>query len=1129
MSNNYNYKNNKKFKYNGHYRGDYYDNLAGGPHTGPHSGPHPGPSNGGISKPKFKRKYNNYDRYDPTKKPKYNANSSYGGGSHYHSDPSRRGPPYGNSGPGGPSSAGQYSGQNSRSGSESVHSSGPPSRAPGPAGSGSNSSANASVRINPYDDRRNNARIENSRRNSYEDYNYKKPKPAFELNSLKLRSISPDFVKDTPKPGPKSFSGSLEPSLPKPIDEADERESQTERPQAEKPAEKPEESEKPKELENPVLEKPEESENAGLEESEKSEKPEADKSEKSEEPESKEPESKEPEESEKREEAEKETTDKDAEKPDVAKASEPIDKEKPSSAGSQETTSTLTDIPSEKDYDAKLGTILEAPVDQSENELYTDGSDSEGASDAETVASESAPSTKLSKRLIKELNPEKAKRPYILKRDASGSSLLQRACKKGNFDEVKAFIERGADANESDFCGFTCLHEAALNGDAEIVRYLIDHGADVNKQALPDGDLETPLIDAADNKHLEIVKILLDHGADPRIYNSDGFTALTKIHNLHQDESGYDEIISLLEEANSKFIDHSEKHKLDTQKSPSPNTIIEDPNDNYFSDLLKKKNHSAQIYKYAAEGIKDLAVQYIVEGGRLDYKPDILILAARNGHFELVDIMLGLVEDYDINLENNCGLTALLASVGRGHYSVVNFLLSKGANPFARRKQDNLNALEISQGSANFDMKEIELIESYMKKNPNYSILSKSVKPGSNLNRSISESIVETEEKKEKKERPELKRKSASEVEEKKKKPRLENDLKKMKSKEEKSKEEKSREDPEESGIKPQVSNLFKDEIAKSREQSASPPPADLYKSVSPPQPAEPIPLTKEQIELREKSEKEMKLYQEKAEAKRRQRRDMFLKAEREKERKRKEEEIKKQEEERQMELQKKQEAESTLKKIEEETKRIEAEKATLTHNLTLNSYPIGLRFVKFGQTLSKTDILKYCPVYLFEFNDKQYVIDLQIAMITGFHVDRINQGLTGDERIETSFQDKSKLWNLFAPLIGSRDNSIIPSVELLIEGHDKFQFLEVSFIAFDKVTSLVQSQAPLTHQTVWETNCFTKVDFKQLNLFNPSSQALEPKPDTIEVESLQRFVPPSFKHRPDLLRAIHEAKTPLW
>lgn len=188
----------------------------------------------------------------------------------------------------------------------------------------------------------------------------------------------------------------------------------------------------------------------------------------------------------------------------------------------------------------------------------------------------------------------------------------------------------------------------------------------MNAKADEAGDCETPLIDAAENMHLETVEILLKNNADPTIFNIDGFTALTKIYNEHSDEEGYEDIIKVLEEATSKYT--GRKTIVTTsQLGPQEETefeIIDDPNEFYFAGLIKRKG----IFKWAAENQKEVVASHFVAGNSLEDKPDILILAARNGHSELIDIILGLnPTPYNIDTESKCGVTALLAS-GEGSF-----------------------------------------------------------------------------------------------------------------------------------------------------------------------------------------------------------------------------------------------------------------------------------------------------------------------------------------------------------------------------------------------------------------------------------------------------------------------------
>lgn len=776
----------------------------------------------------------------------------------------------------------------------------------------------------------------------------------------------------------------------------------------------------------------------------------------------------------------------------------------------------------------KLSTIVE---DNDNNQDYD--------SDVDTIVSDSEPSTAKAREIGRELDPDSnksnssevvksskgVKKPYTMKRDASGSSLLQRACKKGNLNEVRDLLERGADPNECDFCGFTCLHEAALNGDIDIVRYLISKGADVNKQALPDGDLETPLIDAADNGHYEIVKLLLESGADPLIYNNDGYTALTKIFNIHKDDEGYDDIIKLLEEAHSKEKG-SQKMNVSTARSPSPDQIVEDPNESYFKDLLKKKNHSSVIYKYAAEGVKDLAVQYIIEGGRLDYKPDIFILAARNGYVELVDILLGLVENFDINIQNACGLTALLASVGRNHLDVVKFLLERGADPFLRRKQDGFNALEISRKSPKFRAEEVELLESFMKKNPNYNVLTKSREV---TDREVDVPPVAVNEKAPKLElapskqstvdadkRVDLKRKDSAA------------DIEIRKQKRQKS----SPVENEPLTIKSQASSVFSKEKTPDGNANAT---KDISKSPqshverSKPSSPSPPPLSKKQEEMKAKNAMELKIYQEKLEAKKKARKDFFLKSEREKERKRKEEELKRLEEQKRLEILKQKQEEEKLKAIQQEAEKIVLQKKEMERKQIQAYYPVGLQHVKFGTLLKKEDIERFSPLFTFEFDNEVYVTDLHISLITGGSISELRKFLKDSEIKGCSFETKSKLWNIYFPLIGFYGPSNDLN-KLLNDGHYKFQFLDICFVKMDSVESFIKEKFQLSYDLIWKQKKFTRVDLSSLRMF----RAIETVDKTvtnssINADAVGSFIPPNLKSRPEVVKAVHDNKIPSW
>ena len=85
------------------------------------------------------------------------------------------------------------------------------------------------------------------------------------------------------------------------------------------------------------------------------------------------------------------------------------------------------------------------------------------------------------------------------------------AARKGDVAAVKAFLDKGMDANTKNNYGATALSYACGKGHVEVVRLLLERGADPNVKDTFYG--EVPLGWALDKGHAEIVKLLLDHGA----------------------------------------------------------------------------------------------------------------------------------------------------------------------------------------------------------------------------------------------------------------------------------------------------------------------------------------------------------------------------------------------------------------------------------------------------------------------------------------------------------------------------------------------------------------------------------------------------------------------------------------
>jgi cytohesin len=81
---------------------------------------------------------------------------------------------------------------------------------------------------------------------------------------------------------------------------------------------------------------------------------------------------------------------------------------------------------------------------------------------------------------------------------------------RGDDDIALLLIEKGADARQADWRGWTMLHYAASYDRTSVVEQLIAKGADVNAKSAFG---TTPLMCAAENGKIEAAKVLLAHGA----------------------------------------------------------------------------------------------------------------------------------------------------------------------------------------------------------------------------------------------------------------------------------------------------------------------------------------------------------------------------------------------------------------------------------------------------------------------------------------------------------------------------------------------------------------------------------------------------------------------------------------
>lgn len=139
---------------------------------------------------------------------------------------------------------------------------------------------------------------------------------------------------------------------------------------------------------------------------------------------------------------------------------------------------------------------------------------------------------------------------------------LRKAAHKGEFEEIKVLIQKGADVNAPDENGATALHSAAVTHNFTIVRYLVSHGADVNAKTKTG---LTPLHLTAHEGFKELSLFLVQNGADPGAKTKDGVTpvALAMVR-------GFEDLAELLAEQSSFEQPGTDVSEQVQQEAPKP-------------------------------------------------------------------------------------------------------------------------------------------------------------------------------------------------------------------------------------------------------------------------------------------------------------------------------------------------------------------------------------------------------------------------------------------------------------------------------------------------------------------------------------------------------------------------------
>ncbi|WP_281508712.1 ankyrin repeat domain-containing protein [Wolbachia endosymbiont (group B) of Pandemis cinnamomeana] len=269
-------------------------------------------------------------------------------------------------------------------------------------------------------------------------------------------------------------------------------------------------------------------------------------------------------------------------------------------------------------------------------------------------------------------------------KDENGWTPLHLAAWKGQLNDTRSLVEKGADINAENIFGRKPIHVAAENNNTNIIEFFLSKGMSIDDV---DRYGRTPLYCASWNGHLGVVKYLVEKGADINAQDKGGETSLdAATDQKHEDVVGYLKQVQLNQELliAAQYGNFDEVRDLVSQGASL--------NAKYSNGMTVM--HSAayggnlDIVKYFVADAKN-SLEIKDNGGRVP-----LHYAAYNGKLDVVKYFVDEGE-VDVNLKDSDGQTALHMASGGGHLDVMGYLASKGADIKAKDK-DGKTPLDIA-------------------------------------------------------------------------------------------------------------------------------------------------------------------------------------------------------------------------------------------------------------------------------------------------------------------------------------------------------------------------------------------------------------------------------------------------
>ena len=292
-----------------------------------------------------------------------------------------------------------------------------------------------------------------------------------------------------------------------------------------------------------------------------------------------------------------------------------------------------------------------------------------------------------------------SKRANTENADIYGWTPLYIAANRGHIDICKLLLQAGASVNHVDKNGMTSLSEAARRGYQKICELLLEAGAEVNHADINDF---TPLSEAARRGHDKVCELLLQAGAE--VDDVDYVVGQTPL--FYAIIWGHEKVCDVLLKAGAA-VNHVNKMgdtPLSWAASREDYKICRllitkygaDCRNSSFSKYLDKMLIWAAVKKDmkmiaplidagADINLKTLKgktlVDHILASNKRDdpvYKMVALYNAAREGNHRFCEELIE--SNTDTNLTDKEGMTPLFFVCNDGNISLVEKLISKGAN-----------------------------------------------------------------------------------------------------------------------------------------------------------------------------------------------------------------------------------------------------------------------------------------------------------------------------------------------------------------------------------------------------------------------------------------------------------------